>query len=46
LHAGKPEHIAAGIRRVKGVKEIGIRIGNWPRRDSRDVSGIYLILRA
>src|SRR5258708_12536561 len=30
-HAGllSPE-LAAGIRRVKGVKRLGVRLGNWP----------------
>jgi hypothetical protein len=38
--------LAAGIRRVKGVKKIGVRLGNWLTPDRRFAPGQQTALNA
>ncbi len=38
--------LAAGIRGVKGVKKLGVRLGNWPRRSKAKRFGRHRITGA
>jgi hypothetical protein len=35
--------LAAGIRRVKGAKRLGVRIGNWLTLDQSKVPGVAVL---